>query len=207
MTWTHWQLAATLSSAPLTYKHASARPLPPLLFLTDDQRTPNPVAAIATLPQNCAVIFRHYTSPDRIALAERCRQAAATHGHLFLVAGDYGLASAVKADGMHLPDHMAHQAHRLRQRRPHWRITLAAHSTRAVYNANTLDVDAVLASPVFPTQSHPLRASLGPMQLARWCKISTRPVYGLGGVTPSNILRLKGTGLDGIAAIGAFLKP
>ena len=204
MTWMHWQLAATLSSAPTTDKPANRQGLPELLFLTDDARTPDPLTAIMHLPQNCGVIFRHYEARDRVALAERCAALAKDQGRKFLIAGDYDLARDLHADGLHLPENMARQAPRMRQRQPTWHMTLAAHSFMAVRKAQSLDIDAVFASPVFPTQSHPDRSTLGIMRLAKWAKASRHPVYALGGVTKHNLLRLQGLGIGGIAAIGGL---
>ena len=199
----HWQLAATLSRAPITDK--PARALPPLLFFTDAVRTPDPVSAIAGLPKGCGVVFRHYESPDRIRLAKQCRLIAKDQNRLFLIAGDDTLAHDIRADGVHLPDHLAHNAQRIRQRHPNGTITLAVHNARALRKAQSFDVDALMASPIFPTQSHPTRPSFGPLRLAGWTRASRHPLYALGGVTRQTIMSLKGTGVYGIAAIGGLL--
>ena len=204
MTWMHWQLAATLSRAPLSDK--PVRALPPLLFFTDDIRTPDPVSAIADLPQGVGVVFRHYESANRVKLAERCRSIAKDQGRLFLIAGDESLAKDLHADGVHLPEYLAPHAQRIRQCRPLWTLTLAVHSARALRIAQRLDVDALMVSPVFPTPSHPARASLGPVRLASWARSSRHPLYALGGVTNVTIMRLKASGIYGIAAIGGLIQ-
>jgi len=203
MTWMHWQLTATLSRAPITDKRAGA--LPSLLFFTDDRRTPDPVSTITGLPKGVGVVFRHYESADRLRLAERCLKIAKDQGRLFLIAGDEGLARDLKADGVHLPEYLAPHAQRIRQRRPLWTLTMAVHSAWALRTAQVLDVDALMVSPVFATQSHPARASLGPVRLARWTRSSCHPLYALGGVTPETLVRLKACGIHGIAAIGGFI--
>jgi len=152
------------------------------------------------------VVFRHYESADRAKLAAHCRLLAKDQGRVFLIAGDEKLARDVKADGLHLPEHLAHCARRLRQRRPLWTLTLAVHSFWAMRKAQTADLDALMVSPVFPTPSHPTRPSLGPLKLANWTQASRHPLYALGGVSAQTIIRLKGSGIHGIAAIGGLMR-
>ncbi len=179
--------------------------LPPLLFLTDHVRTPDPLKVMSVLPRDAGVIFRHYDHPDRKALAKAIQEACRKHGRYFSVAGDWRLARHLHADGIHLPEGMIHLAHRLKHAAPQQYITAAVHSARALLFADRSGVDAAMASPVFHTASHPNAQTLGPLKIAAWAHATHLPLYALGGIDETSAQRLKNSGLCGIAAISAFL--
>ncbi len=192
--------------------------LPRLILMTDGKRLPDPLPAIDALPAGSAVIFRHYDTPGRAALAQEVVNHARARRVRVLVAGDPRLAVKVGADGLHLPEAMA-------QRGPGaWQtwfpgrggavgedgggggagrlITAAAHSPAALRRAEAAGADAVLLSPVFPSQSHPDTAHLGNLRFRALCAASRLPVYALGGVTKATARRLKDSGAAGLAGIG-----
>ena len=184
-----------------------ARPLPPLILMTDDERLADPEPVIAALPRGSAVIVRHYRAPGRAALARRLRRLCRARGVLLLIAGDARLAVAVGADGVHLPEAMVRAApQRWRLWCPGRLVTAAAHSPAALFLAARAGADAALLSPVFPTASHPQAASLGPLRFARWCRRAPLPVFALGGVGAHTARRLAGCGAVGIAGIGGFYR-
>ena len=118
-----------------------------------------------------------------------------------LIANDAGLAARCGADGLHLPQANAHQAAHWRALRPHWFISVAAHSSRAATLSKS--VDAIFLSPVFPTSLPPRAApALTPVRANNIAQAVALPVYALGGVTARNAALLHG--FAGIAAIGAL---
>jgi len=185
--------------------------LPSIILMTDTVRLPDPCAAVRHLPPGSAVILRHYDDPGRAALARRlariCRQARVR----LLIAGDWRLALAVGADGVHVPEWAARRGPiawgGTGEKRPGFLVTAAAHSPAAMARAAQNGADAVLLSPVFPTASHPGAKSLGPLRFALWCRRSPIPVYALGGINAKTVRRLKGSGFAGIAAIGSLAGP
>lgn len=188
--------------------------LPAVILLTDEQRLADPTAAVAKLPRGSAVILRHYdNSPgERAALGHRLRRLTQRRGILLLIAGDIvsarSLAHIVQADGIHLPEwQLRHGAGPiLRNRKPGWLITAAAHSFPALRLAARQGIDAVLLSPVFATASHPDARPLGILRFAVWARASRTPVYALGGVNNRSVARLRGTESWGIAAIGGLAR-
>jgi len=93
------------------------------------------------------------------------------------------------------------QAKRVRARHPNWIITTAAHSPHAIAKAARLELDAVLISPVFFSQSPSAGRPLGPTRVARWVRATRLPVIALGGIGHKNARLLSGTGVWGCAAI------
>lgn len=181
------------------------RNLPALIFLTDDERVPDPLLAIAALPCNSLVIVRARDGHRRREIARAAARIAQRRGLWLSIAGDAALAAETAADGLHLAEADTQKApHHLSTHRG-WFITAAAHSARAVWRAQTAGVHAVLLSPVFATQSHPGRPPLGLGRLGAIARASRIPVYAMGGITAENVDRLKHIPLAGIAAIGALI--
>lgn len=175
-------------------------------FVTDPARVRDVVRAVAALPRGVGVIFRHYDAPERAHLAKTLARLCRARGLLFIVAGDWRLAAAVGADGLHLPEYAAAlgpaAGARLWRKNSRAALTVAAHGARGLARARGLAADAALLSPVFPTHSHPDRAALGVTRARTLARAASIPVLALGGVTPKMLPALIATGFAGIAGIG-----
>lgn len=180
-------------------------PALPFLFLMTDPRLGDPVAVAARLPRGAAVILRHYDDPDRAALGRRLAAVCRRRGLLLLVAGDWRLAAALGADGLHLPEGLLRggaMAPALGWRRRRGALlSVAAHGAAALVRAERAGADLALLSPVFPTRSHPGARTLGPVRFAGLARNSMVPVIALGGVTAATAPALAGSGAWGVAAI------
>ncbi len=190
----------------LTDRKPGRKP-PQRILLTDDARLPDPRPAVAALAPGSAVILRHYDAPDRAGLARALLALCRPRRISLLVAADPGLALAVGADGLHLPESLLFSPSHSRWRRlpPGMLISAAAHSPRAIRRAR--GVDFVLLSPVFPTLSHPDARPIGVSRFAAWVGRAGVPVYALGGVGESQERRLLAAGAAGWAAIGGLSGP
>jgi len=166
-----------------------------LALVTDDDRLPNPLRAARALPKGSLVIVRSRDTARRRALGEALREE--TQGLILLAADDPVLAD--RLHGLHLPEIHAGQAAHWRARRPHWLITVAAHSPRGLHAPYA---DAALLSPVFATKSHPKAKPLMPARARMMVQHASLPVLALGGVTARNATLLRG--FSGIAAITAL---
>jgi thiamine-phosphate pyrophosphorylase len=183
--------------------------LPSLILMTDSRRLADPEPTVSRLPRGSAVILRHYDDPERAALACRLSGLCRRFGIRLVVAGDGRLAAAVSAGGLHLPEAVVAHAPRTWRlwRRRGWLVTAAAHSPAAMMRAARAGVDAILLSPVFPTESHPGAPVLGTLLFARWAMRSPLPVYALGGVSAATIGRIAGSGVVGVATVGGLREP
>jgi len=183
--------------------NARYRGWPALVLVTDDKRLSDPSRAIAELPRNSAVLFRHYDDPARVTNITNWAKAARTLGHQIWIAKDAGLAHRLSADLVHLPEALGYQAPKIRRLYPRLRISVAAHSAQAL----TTDADAVLISPVFETLSHPGAAALGVTRachLARLSKHLGLVPYALGGIDDRTGHRLLNSDFAGFAAISGL---
>lgn len=176
--------------------------LPALWLFTDPDRTPDLLALIARAPEGCGLVLRTFGRREVLAQAGRAAAAARARGLVLLVGADDGLAAAIGADGVHLPQRLVHQGPRLRARFPLWRITAAAHDGRALRRAEAAGADAAFLSPVLPSRSPSAGRPLGAVRTAALVRGAELPVYALGGVDARTAKRLGGTGVAGFAGIG-----
>lgn len=177
--------------------------LPPLLFMTDEKRTPDPAEGLAQLPQGTGIVFRHYQDPERHTKAKITAQKAASLGMPLLVAEDLALARAIGATGLHLPERAIARAQDVRSAWPEALITAAVHSRNALM-ALPDSVDAALLSPIFPTKSHKDATALGLDAAREWAAEAPCPTYALGGINKDNAQNFIGTPFCGFAGISIF---
>lgn len=186
-----------------------AKPLPKLLFITDEKRHPtinDILFIIEKLPKHSGVIFRHYNHVMRNEFAKILREDCYKKDLIFIVAGDEQLAKNVNADGIHLPEWMVKE----KSHAPLWAInndkllTVAAHSPKALEQAHSINADAALLSPVLETKSHQNADVIGIDNFIKWCDNSPIPVYALGGINKQNEVVVQKANIIGIASSGAF---
>ncbi|WP_421739886.1 thiamine phosphate synthase [Caulobacter sp.] len=178
--------------------------LPSLLFFTDPARVADPEAVAERLPRGAGVVFRAFGAADAVAQGNRLRAIADARGLILLVGADEALADAVGADGVHLPERSTDLAPALRTRRPQGLITVAAHDLKAVRTAGALDVDALVVSPVFASNSPSAGAPLGVEGLITLVAATDKPIYALGGIRARTVEALKNSGIVGLAAVEAL---
>ena len=200
-----WEAACVLArdAAKVSRARGRAGPdLPPLLFFTDPDRTPRPWETAARLPAGSGVVFRHFGRADALGTAQRLRAVTLDRGVRLLIGLDAGLAGAVGADGVHLPERALDRAEALAVARPDWIITGAAHSRPVL---ETPGLDAFVVSPVFPAGGASAeRPALGLKALSEWVGAAPCPIYALGGIDGANAQALVGSGACGIAGVSAI---
>jgi thiamine-phosphate pyrophosphorylase len=143
--------------------------------------------------------------------AWQLRVVTAAHGASLVINGRAELARDVGADGVHLGGGAGTVAQaRAQLRRAAW-VSVAAHSDEDVARAREEGADAVLVSPVFPTESRALDGrrkearGLGCVRSARHIAGADLRVYALGGVTAASARACFASGADGVALTRGFL--
>lgn len=155
----------------------------------------------ADLPRGSAVVYRHFGEARAEARALRLKAMARARGLKLLIGQDVALAARIGADGVHLPERLAHRALAVKGAHPRWIVTSAAHSLAA---ARASRADAVVLSVAFPSLSASAGKALGPVRLASRVRASERPAYALGGLNNKTARRLIDAGLIGLAAVDGF---
>ena len=176
-----------------------------MLILTDPRRTPDPLALARSLPRGSGLVYRSFGAADAHATAAALARIAGARGLVLLIGADMALAGACGAHGVHLPERALGQAHSLRAHWPGVLITGAAHGPAALARAADAGLDAALLSTVFPSRSPSAGPAMGAIRLARLVRSARLPVYALGGVDARTAPRLRGSGVAGVAAVGAAL--
>jgi len=194
-----WRAAATLGLKRAGGKRG--RRLPVVFFVTDPERTADPVRSAMALPRGCGVIFRGFGRPDAERTALAIARVARRRGLILLVGQDEHLAARVGAQGVHLPERDLRRARLIRRRHPGWLITGAVHSARALRAACGANLDAAILSTAFASRSSSARLPLGPVRLALVIQNAGLPVIALGGVNERTAKRLVQTGVSGFAAV------
>lgn len=195
-----------LSSAAAAFPPRTARgkTLPGLMFFTDPARVSNPEAVAERLPAGAGIVFRAFGTEDAVDLGRRLRAIADARGLLLLAGAHASLAEGICADGVHLPEARVAEVPRLRAEHARWLITVAAHDAVALQAAQRAGADAVVVSPVFPSNSPSAGAPLGVDGLKALVAATGLPVYALGGVRARTVSQLIGCGIVGIAAVEAL---
>ena len=147
------------------------------------------------------MVFRAFGDPQAARIASRLRDLASMRRLVLLIGADHRLAAQVGADGVHLPERLAHRAQALRNANPLWIVTAAAHSERAAHMARRFGAEAAVVSAVFPSRSPSAGAPIGPVKLAGLARRVGVPLYALGGVNNKTARRLLDAGLAGLAAV------
>ncbi len=177
--------------------------LPPVLYLTDPARTPDPVVTASRLSSWYGLVYRHYGQPGHAQvaadLAKVCR-----HRHVtLLIANDPGLAMQVGADGVHWPFSARGEARKWRSRFS--MMTASAHTPEQLRLLQDAGFDAALLSTAFPSASPSARAPLGQLKIRKLVYASALPVYALGGInadTASQVAPVAGmAAIEGIETV------
>lgn len=184
--------------------NAGPRAWPERWFFTDDVRTPQPDKIIRRLRAGSGAVFRHYAAPARARLARRAARLCRDRSLPLLIAADPALAARLGAFGVHWPE-AALQGPVRAPAPPGLAVTAAVHCETALTRAEAAGAEAVFASPVFATPSHPERAPMGLKGLARLCARARVPVYAVGGITAENAQSALDAGAAGTGGISLFL--
>lgn len=174
--------------------------LPRLWFFTDPQRTPSPCTIAARLPPDTAVVYRHFGDPERRTVARRLQRACRARGLRFLIGADWSMADSLGAEGVHLPERLSRSAAALKQARPDWIVTIAAHSIEGLRST----ADAAILSPIYPSRSPSAGVPIGLRHAARMISRAASPVIALGGVRLEHFNDLARAGFSGAAGIDLF---
>jgi thiamine-phosphate pyrophosphorylase len=152
----------------------------PRLWLLSDQRNDAVLEdRLRALPPGSGFVYRHYhlAPHERIARFMALRRIARARGHLVILADSTLTAREWGADGVY------GAARSLYPTRSDMVTVATAHDMTEIAAANRAHADAVMLSPVFPTNSHPGAPTHGPARFRHLARHARMPVIALGGMT------------------------
>lgn len=120
------------------------------------------------------------------------------HGARLLLNTDARTAEECGVDGVHLNRRQL-MASRSRPLNSVSFVAASCHDQTELAQAERIDADLVVLSPVMATPSHPGAATLGWEKFHTLCASVTLPVYALGGMHPDDVVRARAAGARGIA--------
>ncbi|WP_273187252.1 thiamine phosphate synthase [Hyphomonas adhaerens] len=177
--------------------------LPPVLYLTDPARTPDPVVTAGRLSSWHGLVYRHYGQPGHALVAADLAKVCRDRHVRLLIANDPRLAMQVGADGVHWPFAARGEVRKWRTRFS--LMTASAHTPEQLRLLQDAGVDAALLSTAFPSASPSARTPLGPLKVRKLARASALPVYALGGInadTSGQVAPVAGiAAIEGIEAV------
>ncbi len=130
---------------------------------------------------------------------ERCRPYAAK----LLLNTSVDTFAQHQADGLHLNSERLMACDKRPIAKCKW-LCASVHNETELAQANRIDVDFIMLSPVLPTQSHPGAPTLGWDRFYALTEKARSPAFALGGMDSSQLTLAREKGAQGIAAITAF---
>jgi len=111
------------------------------------------------------------------------------------------------SSGMHLTSAHLYDKQFIKQYRtrfPQKILAASCHCQKDIEQANELELDFIVISPVKKTTSHPGQEPVGWMQFNKLTDIAKIPVFALGGMKRADIKEAQKHGAQGIAAISSL---
>ncbi len=83
-------------------------------------------------------------------------------------------------------------------------LSVSCHNKEELLQAEKIDADMILLSPVLPTSTHAHGPTLGWQRLEEFVREVNIPVYALGGLSKEDVTKAHLAGCQGVASISAF---
>jgi thiamine-phosphate pyrophosphorylase len=169
---------------------------PRIWLMTDERLGEGLWNAIARLPANAGIVFRHYSlaPTERARLARDITDMLRDRGITLAIAADVELAKAVGSEFVHNPSSATDLP-----------FSRSVHNVEQAEAARSAGAALVFVSPVYATRSHPRREPLGVEHAAKIAQAAGVPAIALGGVDAENFPSLEQDGFYGWAGIDAWM--
>nr|WP_122012767.1 thiamine phosphate synthase [Maliibacterium massiliense] len=143
------------------------------------------------------------TQQQYAALAARTEAALQGSGALLVLHGFADAALQAGAQALHLP--LAALEARPQLRAQFATLGVSVHSLQEARRAAALGVDYLIAGHVFATDCKRGAPARGVEFLSEICRSVSVPVYGIGGITPANIARVRDAGASGACQMSSLM--
>jgi thiamine-phosphate pyrophosphorylase len=149
---------------------------------------------------------KHATDTVALEWAEAIREITRKFDVIFFVNDRFDLALAADADGVHLGQEDIPPSRIPMAARSRLLVGRSTHSLEQAADACAESVDYIAFGPIFATGSKDTpRDPRGVERLSEVVRaVQPKPVIAIGGIDLSNIARVTGTGVAGVAVISAI---
>lgn len=141
-----------------------------------------------------------------VQLAKQCLSLCNNVGAHLMLNADPELVAMVGAQGVHLDSGRLKSLESRPLPNGKW-VSASCHSLEQLRQAESLQADFVMLSPVAATASHPEVEPLGWQKFQALADEIACPVYALGGMTAGDLDQSFAHGAQGVAAIRALWNP
>jgi thiamine-phosphate pyrophosphorylase len=184
--------------------------LSPICFITPDAEDAGKVEATVRTALEAGIRWVQYRrkSGTRRQLydnAKKLRELTAQFAALFIVNDYVDIALAVCADGVHIgqDDLPLKEARKIMGEKI---IGLSTHNISQALEAYRGGADYIGFGPIFHTDTKDAGAPKGPQAIAAIKQTVSMPVFGIGGITPGNVVEVLKEGCDGVAVSSGIFK-
>lgn len=147
---------------------------------------------------------KHLGHNELVKEAVKIKEIAAKYNVPFVINDDIYAAKEVDADGVHIGQGDASYQKAREVLGNNKIIGMTAHNLEEALAAQKAGADYIGTGAVFATST---KQDTVPLEFATLKEITntiTIPVVAIGGINHNNILKLKGSGIDGVAVISAL---
>ncbi|MDH5407871.1 MAG: Nudix family hydrolase [Gammaproteobacteria bacterium] len=144
--------------------------------------------------------LRQSDDVEFLEFATIAKHVCAEHGARLLLNTATDFVQKNDFDGVHLNSHRLMQCDSRPIDKDKW-LAASVHNEEELEQANVIEADFIVVSPVLPTPSHPGEAGLGWDSFHALAEQATMPVYALGGMSEQTIKQARDLGAQGIAGI------
>ena len=151
---------------------------------------------------------KELTTAELTELAQKATETAHRYGALMIINDRADAAMYAGADGVHLGDDdiSASAARKLLGEQAI--IGISCHYVADVERAINEPVDYFAVGPVYPTDSKVLKYDVVGTKLVHKARnLCSKPLVAIGGIGAATAAEVVAAGADGIAVIGAVMKP
>lgn len=143
-----------------------------------------------------------------LAEANRIAPLCRSYGVPFVINDNVEIALACNADGVHVGQEDMSAVNARRMLGPDKIVGVSTHNVSEAIQAEKDGADYIGAGAAFVTSTKDVSSHLTYDVLKSMCKAVSIPVVAIGGIKESNMLQLKGSGIDGVAIVSAiFAQP
>jgi len=141
----------------------------------------------------------------KLEFAQQLKKLLTPYNVPLMINDDLDLALQIDAHGVHLGQSDASPQIAREKLGDNKYIGISIESANDMERANSLPVDYVAASAVFPSEhKNNLKIIWGIEGVTQLCKNSNHPLIGIGGINQDNLPQLMHAGASGAAVIGAL---
>ncbi|MBQ3379842.1 MAG: thiamine phosphate synthase [Clostridia bacterium] len=141
---------------------------------------------------------------EYVRLSKEVKAVTDEYGVPFVVNDDVDVALACGADGAHVGQEDLDSGEARRKLGPNAILGVSASSVEELLAAVESGADYLGVGAIFPTGTKLDADPVTYEMLKKICEASTVPIVAIGGISKDNILKLKGSGIDGVAIVSAI---